>query len=215
MVRSSNMACLFGRRLIVTLFLLHLAVAVGFSQELPSKIRGYKLHKKPISVKTADGSAGRLKIEAPSVSDISFSGVKFAVTITIGEVPETGRIDFLTFHDFKINGIPVTVDEYAEPFKFQKGQTVSLPKPLGVNVGTIQLLEAAEKGADQFRGLWTITGRVLVFGKFRKYGMAFRSVVPVDIDLKVKNPLASEPNNADVSHLLLPRVNTAFSPAVL
>jgi len=191
MVRNSNMACLSSRRLISTLFLLHLAVLVGFSQELPSKIRGYKLHKKPISVTTADGASGRLKIEAPSVSDISFSGVRFAVTIAIGDVPETGRVDFLTFHDFKINGIPVTVDEYTEPFKFQKGHAVLLPKPLDISVGTVQLFEAAEKGVDKFRGLWTITGRVLVFGKFRKYGMDFRRVVPVDIDLRIKNPLAS------------------------
>lgn len=173
-------------------FLLLVAIAVfAAAQELPSKIRGYKLHKKPISVTTANGPTGHLKIGTPSISDISFSGVKFAVMISIDEAPETGRVDFLTFHDFKINGIPVTIDEYAESFKFQKGQTVSMPKPLDVNVGTIGLLEAARKGIDEFRGLWSITGRVFVFGKFRKYGMDFRRVVPVDVDLKIKNPLLS------------------------
>ena len=203
MVSGNNMTVLLNsRRFIPILLLLAVTAVFGFAQNLPSKIHGYKLHKKPISVTATDASAGRLKVGAPSVSDISFSGVKFAVTVAIGDVPETGRIDFLTFHDFKINGIPVTIDEYTKPFKFQKGRAVSLPKPLDVNVGTVQLLEAARKGVDEFRGLWTITGRVLVFGKFRKYGMDFRRVVPVDINLKIKNPLASGPNSADVLHLL-------------
>jgi hypothetical protein len=114
------------------------------------------------------------------------------VIVGIENVPQTGRVDFLTFHDFRINGLPITIDEYREPFKFQKGRPVYLPQPLEINVGTIELLRAARKGSDEFRGEWTVTGRVFVFGKFRRFGMEFRRVVPVDIDLKIKNPLPSD-----------------------
>ena len=192
MVRNNNMAtCLNRRRFVSALIFLVVIAAFGFSQALPSKIRGYKVYKKAVSVKTTDGPTGSLKISTPSVEDVSFSGVKVAVNIGVDGVPETGRVDFLTFHDFKINGIPVTINEYIEPFGFKKGQTVSLPKPLEINVGTVHLLDAARKGTDAFRGEWTVTGRVFVFGKFKKYGMQFRRVVPVDIDLRIKNPFAA------------------------
>lgn len=191
MASSNNMtANLNSRRFIPALLLLAVTALFGFAQDFPSKIRGYKVYKKAVSV-TTNGLASSLKISTPSVEDISFSGVKVAVTIGIDGVSETGRVDFLTFHDFRINGIPVAIDEYSEPFRFQKGQTVSLPKPLEINVGTVHLLDAARKGTDAFRGEWTVTGRVFVFGKFRKYGMKFRRVVPVDIDLKIKNPFAA------------------------
>ncbi|HTK38683.1 MAG TPA: hypothetical protein VL325_09340 [Pyrinomonadaceae bacterium] len=188
---NSTTARLIGRRFIFFLLLLGAIVAFAPAQDLPSKIRGYKLHKKPISVTNSKGPTGDLKIGVPSVTNVSISGVKFAVTVAIDKVPETGRVDFLTFNDFKINGIPVTIDEYTESFRFNKGQAVSLSEPLGVSIGTAELFGAARKEVDRFRGEWTVTGRVFVFGKFRKYGMEFRRVVPVDIDLKIKNPLAS------------------------
>jgi hypothetical protein len=38
---------------------------------------------------------------------------------------------------------------------------------------------------------WTITGRVFVFGKFRKFGFEHKRVVPIDIHLTVANPIRS------------------------
>lgn len=38
---------------------------------------------------------------------------------------------------------------------------------------------------------WTVTGRVFVFGRFKKFGFDFKRVVPVEINLKIKNPLNS------------------------
>jgi hypothetical protein len=36
---------------------------------------------------------------------------------------------------------------------------------------------------------WSVTGRVFVFGKFKKFGFNFKRVVPVEINIKIKNPL--------------------------
>ena len=36
---------------------------------------------------------------------------------------------------------------------------------------------------------WIVTGRVFVFGKFRRYGLYHKRVVPIDLNLTIKNPL--------------------------
>ena len=36
---------------------------------------------------------------------------------------------------------------------------------------------------------WSVTGTVFVFGKFKKYGINFKRVVPIKIDLTIANPL--------------------------
>lgn len=188
---NSVVARLICRRLVPFTLLFAAGAAFALAQEFPSRIRGYKLHKTPVSVTNSDGLGGRLKIGVPAILDVSFSGIRVGVVVGIENIPQTGRVDFLTFHDFRINGLPITIDEYREPFKFQKGRSVYLPQPLEVNVGTIELLRAAREGSNEFRGEWTVTGRIFVFGKFRRFGMEFRRVIPVDIDLKIKNPLPS------------------------
>jgi len=35
----------------------------------------------------------------------------------------------------------------------------------------------------------SVTGTAFVFGKFKKMGFSFKRVVPIKIDIKVKNPL--------------------------
>jgi hypothetical protein len=180
-----------GRSALFCSPLLIICIAHGAAQSLPREIRGYKVHKTAVSVTGSEMHGSHIKLGVPVISDVSFSGVKVAVLAEIEEAPESGRIDFLTFHDFRINGLPVAIDEYREPFEFQKGHNITLPKPIEVNVGTIELLRAAENKNKGFGDDWLITGRVFVFGKFRKFGMEFRRVVPVDINLRVKNPLAA------------------------
>jgi hypothetical protein len=164
----------------------------GAAQTLPREIRGYKVHKTAVSVTNLQTNGGRIKLSVPVISDVSFSGVKVGVSAGIEDMPESGRVDFLTFYDFKINGLPVTIDEYREPFSFQKGENVVLPKPIDVNVSTTELLRVAKKEYKGFGDEWLITGHVFVFGKFRKFGMQFRRVVPIDINLRVKNPLSAD-----------------------
>jgi hypothetical protein len=181
-------AFLKNGRLVSFFALLMFCISSGAAQTLPKEIRGYKVHKTAVSV-TNSGGSGHIKLSVPVVSDVSFSGVKVTVSAEIEQVPESGRVDFLTFYDFKINGLPITIDEYNEPFSFQKGNNVTLPKPIDVNVNTIELLRVAKKEYKGFGDEWLVTGRVFVFGKFRKFGMEFRRVVPVDINLRIKNPL--------------------------
>lgn len=167
-----------------------------FSQDLPKEIRGYKVYKTKISVKNAadktpekDPFEAAVKLHEPDLVNIALTGVTFDITAEIEVFEQSGKVDFLTFHEFRVNGIEVEVDEYRNPFEFKKGETVLLPKPARLFLGTGQVLKAAWKEMTETKKEWRITGRVFVFGKFKKMGFNFKRVVPVDIDIKIKNPV--------------------------
>lgn len=171
-------------------------VTPALSQDVPKEIRGYKVHKSKISVKNAtDKTAEKepfeaaVKIQEPDLVDVSLTGITFDITAEIKAFDQSGGVDFLTFHDFRVNGLDVEVAEYRVNFAFKKGETVLLPKPARIFLGTGQVLKAAWKEMTDSKKEWRITGRVFVFGKFRKMGFNFKRVVPVDVDLKIKNPL--------------------------
>jgi hypothetical protein len=119
-----------GRQSLPTIFA---ALAIVFSltfsvsaQDLPGKIRGYKVYKEKIVVvdetgsKVNDNSKVEIKMENPEFADISASGVKLEVGGEITVFGQSGTIDFITFSDFQINGVKVEIEEYRERLDFQK-----------------------------------------------------------------------------------------------
>lgn len=165
-------------------------------EDLPKEIRGYKVHRQVITVDTssdakrsATGSDASVKIGEPVLVDAGVTGVTFELSAEITSAAQSGRVDFLTFRDFRVNGIVVTVEEYAHPFSFRKGETVSLPKPGRIFLSTAGILQSAWKEMRDSKDDWTVTGRIFGFGKFRRYGFYHKRVVPIDIDIKIKNPL--------------------------
>lgn len=167
-----------------------------FAQNLPDKIRGYKVYQAEISVKTAgektDKSAPAeafVKIGEPQLIDVSLTGITFELSAEIDALAQSGKVDFLTFHDFRVNGLKVEVEEYKNPFEFKKDQPIRLPKPARIFLGASQTVRGALKELNESKDEWQVTGRVFVFGKFKKYGFSFKRVVPVEINLKIKNPL--------------------------
>jgi hypothetical protein len=168
----------------------------ALAQELPLEIRGYKVHQTDISVKTSGdktpakkGPEAFVNIGDPSVADVSLTGITFEIPAEITAFGQSGRVDFLTFHDFKVDGLAVDVEEYRSAFSFRKNQLVVLPQPARIFLGTGQIVKAAWKEIAETRKEWTITGRVFVFGKFKKLGFSFKRVIPVDIKLTIRNPL--------------------------
>ena len=168
----------------------------AISQDLPKEIRGYKVYKSKISVKNAADKTSEkgpfeaaVKIQEPDLVDVALTGITFEITAEIKAFEQSGKIDFLTFQDFRVNGLDVEVDEYRESFAFKKGEIILLPKPARLFLGTGQVLKGAWEELTDSKTEWRITGRVFVFGKFKKMGFNFKRVVPVDIDLKIKNPV--------------------------
>src|SRR5690606_32894314 len=95
------------------------------AQELPERIRGYKVHQENIVVATtneAPNSDAFITIGEPSLNDVSLTGISFALSAELKAIHQSGSIDFLTFYDFKVNGIPVTIDEYKSPLSCKKCQ---------------------------------------------------------------------------------------------
>lgn len=172
-----------------------------FAQDLPKEIRGYKVYKAKISVinqneKTGSSKSGKndeseafVNISAPELTQVSLTGITLELSAEIESSEQSGKIDFLTFHDFRVNGLAVDVEEYKESLEFKKHQKITLPKPIVIFVGAGQTLRGALTEFSESKTEWTVTGRIFVFGRFKKAGFSFKRVVPVEINLKIENPL--------------------------
>lgn len=166
----------------------------AFSQDLPKTIRGYPVHRQSVAVAinaADDRSDVKVKIGEPVLTDVALAGVSFELPAEITSARQSGEVDFLTFHDMKVNGVAVEVEEYKHPFEFRKTEAVTL-KPAKIFLPTSQLLRATWREMRESKKEWTVKGRVFVFGRFRKLGFKHRRVVPVDVEFKIKNPLAGE-----------------------
>lgn len=181
----------------VAIFFLLLLALVTSAQDLPDKIRGYKVYKAKVQVTTTadatttgatDGDAV-VKIGELRVIDVGLSGVTFEADADLGVISKSGRIDFLTFHDFRVNGVAIQFDEYTHSFDVKKGAAIKLPKSVQGFISTLNIAKGGYKEFAESKPMWNVTGTVFVFGKFKKFGFKFKRVVPVKISLAVANPI--------------------------
>lgn len=185
------------KNLSLSVFICGLFLTVSaLAQDLPKEIRGYKVYQTKISVlnqtektDTKDKSEAFVKVGEPELTDVSLTGITFEISAEIDSQEQSGTIDFLTFRDFRVNGLAVEVEEYKESFEIKKNQTIILPKPIKIFLGVTQTLRGALSELKQSKDEWSVTGRVFVFGHFKKSFLKFKRVVPVEINLKIKNPL--------------------------
>ena len=172
-----------------SLFLFLLSATV-FPQQLPDKIRGHKVHKDKITLNKSGGDAV-VNIGEPNLIEVTLAGVTLELPAEIKVLEQSGKVDFLVFHDFKVNGISVEPEEYTHKFEFRKGENVKLPKPARVFLPATGLVKAAWKQIHESKTDWAVTGRVFIFGRFRRLGLYHKRVIPIDIDITIKNPLNS------------------------
>ncbi|HSI87930.1 MAG TPA: hypothetical protein VK918_02675 [Pyrinomonadaceae bacterium] len=160
------------------------------AQVLPDKIRGYKVHKESIVIRPGNESPGaEVTPGEPKAFDLSLTGLRLEIPVEFAISGQSGKVDMLTFHDVRVNGIPVNVEEHSVPFEFKKNEKRSLPNPLSIIVPTHRMIQAAVNESRDSRETWIVTGRAFVFGKFRKFGFHHKRVVPVDIEFEIPNPL--------------------------
>jgi hypothetical protein len=184
------MNCL-RQKLLFVAAVLSLCICIS-AQDLPNKIRGYKVHNEIIKLTNAGSKTidkPYVTVGTPTVSDVSLSGVTLAIIGELEEAGYNGRVEMMMFRDFRVNGIAVDVAEYNTPFDVKKTGKTSLPAPATVFLPTTRILNAAWKEITESKNDWTVTGRVFVFGKFKKFGFSFKRVIPVDVNLTIKNPL--------------------------
>ena len=198
-------------------------LALGQNHTYPNQIRGYKVERTVVELKKAgannhDPPATRprgvneidkssdgadladngdvdqlIKFGKPEVARVTPLGITFAVPIVVAPVKQSGHVDFLVFEDMVINGRSVDIDEYHQSFDLPNQSDLTLQTPLRIYIYLPSALLAAIGEWTDAKEVWPVTGRVYVFGKFKKkilgISTSFKRCVPVELDLNMRNPL--------------------------
>jgi hypothetical protein len=176
---------------------------VPVARDYPKEIRGYKVELANVEVKqTAKADAADFTNEAPSnsliqlgeprVSKLTPLGVTLEIPVTVSPVRQGGRVDFLTFEDMVVNGTSVAVNEYNHSFDLPNDHPVTLPDPMVIQISTPRAMLSVLGEWNKPKEMWPVSGRVYVFGHFKKFLFKFKRVVPVELNLLFKNPLKSK-----------------------
>ena len=174
--------------LVPAFFVLFFTAVSGHAQQLPDKIRGYKVYRDAVSVNSTASDAS-IHIGEPAIVDVALNGITLELPVEFTTSAQSGKVEMVSFHDLKVNGINVEPEEYSHEFEFRKGEKVIIPKPVRILVPASGLVKAAWQELTEKRSEWVVTGRVFVFGRFRRYGFYHKRVVPIDFNFTFKNPL--------------------------
>ena len=179
------------------------AASSSHAHTYPKEIRGYKVELAEVELKKQSAKEGDrldaeeaqetlIKLGEPKVTSISPFGIHLEVPVTVAAVKQGGRVDFLTFEDMTVNGTPVTVNEYHHSFDLPNDRPVTLPDPVTLHISTPRVLFGALGEWSKPQDIWPVTGRVYVFGRFKKFLFKFKRVVPVELSLSFRNPLRNK-----------------------
>lgn len=170
----------------------------GYGQKPPDQTRGYKVHNINVTVVNRSSNTALtdkadvlVKLSEPKISVNGLLSVAIEIGAEITALRQSGKVDFLTFSDFRINGIAVEIEEYKSGFSFKKNVPVSLPTRARAIVSIVGVAKVAYKELIESKKEWSVTGTVFVFGNFNKFGFSFKRVVPIKIDMTIKNPLTN------------------------
>ena len=180
-----------------------------FPRSYPKEIRGYKIERTAIEIKRSDSKSGSSKDNAqteeqnisesdvdaliqfgkPQLARVTPLGITFKVPIVVAPVTQKGRVDFLMFEDMSVNDTSVQIDEYHRGFDLPNKTPATLRDPLSFYIYLPGAVLAAIGDWRDSKEMWPVTGRVYVFGKFKKGLFSFRRCVPVELNLTMRNPL--------------------------
>jgi hypothetical protein len=182
----------------------------------PKEIRGYKVERAVVEVKkpeakkpgkdqsqsgknNSDGQTTDetnsddvdqlIQLGKPQLARVTPLGITFDVPIIVSAVKQSGHVDFLVFEDMVVNGTSVNIDEYRRVFDLPNKQPLTLREPLRIYIYLPSAVLAALGDWSDSKETWPVTGRVYVFGKFKKGPFSFKRVVPVELNLTMRNPL--------------------------
>ena len=193
----------------IALFLISMPMpASGQSRSYPDNIRGYKVERTVIEIKkpenknqandgvtaSSDSDVDQLiTFGQPSIARATPLGMTFEVPVVVAPVKQSGKVDFLVFEDMEVNGHSVQIDEYKHSFGLPDKKSLTLRDPLRIYIYLPSAILAALGDWTDSRDTWPVTGRVYVFGRFKKkilgISTSFKRVVPVELNLTMRNPL--------------------------
>ena len=196
----------------IALFLISMPMpASGQSRSYPDNIRGYKVERTVIEIKkpenknqandgvtaSSDSDVDQLiTFGQPSIARATPLGMTFEVPVVVAPVKQSGKVDFLVFEDMEVNGHSVQIDEYKHSFGLPDKKSLTLRDPLRIYIYLPSAILAALGDWTDSRDTWPVTGRVYVFGRFKKkilgISTSFKRVVPVELNLTMRNPLRKQ-----------------------
>jgi hypothetical protein len=130
-----------------------------------------------------------IKLGKPQLARATPLGVTFEVPIVVAAVKQKGHIDFLMFEDMVVNGRSVEIDEYHREFALPNKKPLTLREPLSIYIYLPGALLAVVDEWSNSKETWPVTGRIYVFGKFKKFGFSFKRCIPVELNVTMRNPL--------------------------
>ena len=134
-----------------------------------------------------------IKFGEPEVARVTPLGITFKVPIVVAPVTQKGRVDFLLFEDMVVNGTSVEINEYQRAFDLPNKRPLTLREPLSFYIYLPSAVLAAIGEWSESKETWPVTGRVYVFGTFKKSILGipagFKRCVPVELSLTMRNPL--------------------------
>ncbi len=197
-------------RMIALLLFFCVAIAspaqVTSTHTYPKEIRGYKVERTVVEVKkpetknqSADptdraASSGAdvdelITLGKPQLARVTPLGITFEVPVIVAPVKQSGHVDFLVFEDMVVNGASVNIDEYHREFDLPNKQPLTLRDPLRFYIYLPSAILAALGDWSDSKETWPVTGRVYIFGRFKKSLIHFKRVVPVELNVPMRNPL--------------------------
>jgi hypothetical protein len=168
-------------------------------REYPKEIRGYKLERRtvePLRSKTENSDSESnddiITFGQARVVSVNPLGVTLEIPIVVAPVRQKGKVDFLSFYDMRINDTRVDIDDYNESFDLPTERPLTLHSPITVSVATPNAVVGALEEIASPKETWPVTGVVYVFGHFNKSLFKFKRVVPVELNLQMRNPLRTK-----------------------
>jgi len=171
----------------------------------PKEIRGYKVERKVVEVKkpkkqskdrtesNSDSEVDQLILFGqPLLTRATPLGVTLEIPIVVAPIKQSGHVDFLVFEDMIINGTSVEIDEYHRSFDLPNKQPLTLREPLSLYIYLPSAVLATIDEWSDSKETWPVTGRVYVFGEFKKSLFSFKRCVPVELNLTMRNPLREQ-----------------------
>lgn len=177
-------------------------------RDYPKEIRGYKLARAKVEIKktsknddakTANDTDALIQFGEPRVVKTTPLGITLEVPVTVAAVKQGGHVDFLTFEDVVVNGMPVTIEDYMNPFELPNKEAVSLPQPVRLFISSPRALAGAISDWRNPQATWPVTARVYVFGRFKKFIFTAKRVVPLELTLTLPNPLRTQKADEKIS----------------
>ena len=166
----------------------------------PKEIRGYKVELATVEVKKPEKKTKGVTNEAAldpqliqlgdaQVARVTPLGITLEIPIVVSPVRQKGKVDFMVFEDMHVNETPVEIDEYHRAFELPNNDPLTLPEPLKFYIYLPRAVLVALDDWSDSRKTWLVTGRVYVFGKFKKSILTFKRCIPVELKVALTNPL--------------------------